>query len=250
MNPALLFGLGIGAIALTRRAPKKKKIVCAPLAASGGNLAGFEYLEFVTAGANPDAKLPMIVFFHSLGTNPKGLTHLLSDLSSPTRVIMPRGNEKWGSGPAWWPMRSKDEDQHRLATYMANTSRQMAQFIREISQCRPTVGKPLIAGHSQGGLMTLATAAAAPGMFKAAVAVSSWLPRELWPKRLPPTVGIHGTLDRTVTYARTKDFFERAAHAGLPVQFIPVEGAGHGLSGKMKTTWKSAIEQLSRPAVA
>lgn len=246
----MLLALGLGAITLARRPSKKRGIVCPPLSPSGGRLAGFDYLEFVTAGANPNTKLPMILFFHSLGSEPKGLSHLLADLSSPARIIMPRGNEKWGSGPAWWPMRSKDEDQHRLAAYMAQTSRQMTQFIRDISTCRPTVDKPLLVGHSQGGMMTLATAAASPRSFRAAVAASGWLPRELWPKRLPPTIAMHGTADITVPYPRTQDFFSRAIHAGLPIQFIPIEGAGHGLSGQLRATWKSAIERLSRPAVA
>lgn len=250
MNPAMFFALGLGAIALTRRPSKKRKIICPPLSESGGTLAGFDYLEFVTTGADPHAKLPMILFFHSLGSEPKGLAHFLADLHSPARVIMPRGNEKWGSGPAWWPMRSKDEDQHRLATYMVKTSRQMIEFIREISSCRPTVGKPLLVGHSQGGMMTMATAAASPGTFRAAVAASGWLPVELWPKRLPPMVAIHGTADITVPYPRTKDFLTREIQAGLPIQFIPIEGSAHGLSGQLLSTWKSAIEQLSRPAMA
>lgn len=252
MNPALLLAFGVGALALTKRPSKSKgrKIVCPPLSDTGGTLAGFDYIEFVTGGANPNAKLPLIVFFHSLASEPKGLAHLLTNLSSPARVVMPRGNEKWGKGPAWWPMRSKDEDQHLLAAYMYRTSRQMVEFIREISQCRPTVGKPILVGHSQGGMMTMITAAANPKAFRGAVAASGWIPTELWPKRLPPMVVLHGTADITVPYPRTKDFLERAIQAGLPIRFIPIQNAGHGLSGQLRDAWKGAIEQMSRPAVA
>lgn len=250
MNPIVLFALGAGAIALTSRPSRGIKRRCPALADAGGSLAGFDYIEFVTGGANPNTSLPLIVYFHSLGSEPRGLAKTLQDLSAPARVVMPRGNERWGSGPAWWPMRSKDEDQHRLAGYMYKTSRQMSEFIHEISRCRPTIGKPILAGHSQGGMMTMITAAANPKAFRGAVAASGWIPVELWPKRLPPMIAIHGTADITVPYPRTKDFLERAIQAGLPIRFIPIEGAGHGLSGQLRKTWKSAIEQMSRSTVA
>lgn len=250
MNPATLLLAGAGVLAFSRRKPSKKTRPCPPLAHEGGTFAGFDYIEYVTGGADPSSKLPLIVYFHSLGSEPRGLAKHLKDLPFRARVVMPRGNESWGSGPAWWSMRSKTEDQHGLAVVMNYTSRQMTNFIREISRCRPTVGKPVIAGHSQGGMMTFAVAAASPRLVKAAVPASGWLPVELWPKRMPPTVALHGTKDSVVSYSRTKDFLERAIDGGLPIQFIPIEGAGHGLSGDLKSTWKSAIQQMSRGATA
>lgn len=251
MNPAILLLAGAGVLAFSRRKPSKKVgKTCPPLSHEGDTFAGFDYIEYVTGGADPNSKLPLIVYFHSLASEPRGLAKNLRDLPIRARIVMPRGNETWGKGPAWWPMRSRTEDQHALAVAMNYTARQMTNFIREIARCRPTIGKPVIAGHSQGGMMTYAVAAAAPGLVRAAVPASGWLPTELWPKKLPPTVALHGTKDVTVAYGRTKDFLERAIEAGLPIQFIPIQGAGHGLSGDLKSTWKSAVEQMSRGAVA
>lgn len=249
MNPAMLLLAGAGVLALSRSKPSKKVgRSCPPLSHEGGTSSGFNYIEFVTGGADPNSKLPLIVYFHSLASEPRGLAKNFKDLPVRARVVMPRGNEVWGKGPAWWAMRSSTEDQHALAVSMNYTARQMANFIREIARCRPTVGKPVIAGHSQGGMMTYAVAAAAPRLVRAAVSASGWLPRELWPKKLPPTVALHGTKDVTVPYGRTKDFLERSIGAGLPIQFIPISGAGHGLSGDLKSTWRRAVEQMAQGA--
>jgi len=251
VNPAFLLLAGAGVLAFSRRKPSKKvEKSCPPLSQEGGTFAGFSYIEYVTGGADPNSRLPLIVYFHSLGSEPRGLAKNLQDLPLRARVVMPRGNDTWGKGPAWWSMRSKTEDQHALALAMNYTARQMTNFIREIARCRPTLGKPVIVGHSQGGMMTYAVAAAAPGLVRAAVPASGWLPTELWPKKLPPTVALHGTRDVTVAYGRTKNFLERAIEAGLPIQFIPIEGAGHGLSGDLRVTWKSAIKQMVRGATA
>ncbi len=247
MNVSALLFMGAGAWMLSTK-KQKRKSKCPILSSSGGSLAGFDYIEYVTKGANLDAPLPMLIYFHSLGTHPSKMAKL--DLGTPMRVILPRGNESWGSGPAWWPMRSSNEDQETLAAYTALTSKQMAHFIEEIKRCRPTIGNPLLIGHSQGGHMVLATAAAAPGLVRAGLAASAWLPQSLWPKRMAPVLALHGTKDNVVPYARSKDFYERALASGLPISFYPIEGEGHELSGNLKVAWKSALEKLSESMVA
>ena len=92
--------------------------------------------------------------------------------------------------------------------------------------------------------MTYATAAADPGVARAAVAVSGWLPTKLWPRSLPPTHAIHGTEDRTVKYARTEDFILRAQAAGLPIKWTPVPGKAHGFGGATKEAWEGSVRSL------
>ncbi len=246
MNPLLLIG---GAAALLLAGGKKKSRgksnrACPALRPGGGSLAGFEYLEFATGGAKLTESLPIVVFFHSLGSKPEGFVKFFDGISQKARIVLPRGRESYGSGPAWWTLRSKTEDQDTLAAQMGSEGAAMAEFVEEANRCLGGVGKPVITGHSQGGMMTYAVAAAAPGAVRAAVPVSGWLPTKLWPRALPPTYAIHGTADKTVDYARTEDFILRAQGAGMPIEWTPIPGKAHGFGGGTKEAWESTIRSL------
>src|SRR5689334_2813394 len=68
------------------------------------------YLEFVTAGADPESPLPMIVAIHGLGDSPQGFRSLLEGFDRPARVILPRGLDVEGEGWSWFPIRARDPD--------------------------------------------------------------------------------------------------------------------------------------------
>jgi phospholipase/carboxylesterase len=248
MNPALL--IGAGAVLLLAGGGKKKRSSgrrarsCPPLQPGGGHIAGFDYIEIATGGAQLTDRLPIIVFFHSLGSKPEGFIKYFQDMPERARVIFPRGRETYGSGPAWWTLRSRTEDQDGLAAVMDSESKAMVEFVETVNDCLGGVGRPIITGHSQGGMMTYAVAAASPRSVKAAVPVAGWLPVKLWPRSMPPTTAIHGTADRTVDYARTEDFVKRAQSAGLPIDWIPIEGKAHGFGGGSKDAWFNAIRLL------
>jgi len=247
MNPVLL--IGGAAVLLLASGKKKSKSVkstkpCPPLQPGSGHIAGFDYVETATGGADLRERLPIIFFFHGLGSQPTGFFKYFYGMSEKARVILPYGHEKYGSNPAWWTLRSKTEDQAGLAQQMGAQGQAVAEFVTEANRCLGGVGKPIITGHSQGGMMTYAVAAAAPHAVRAAVPVAGWLPVSMWPSKLPPTYAIHGTSDRTVNYARTEDFISRATAAGLPIEWHPIDGQGHGFSGGSKDAWFNIIRML------
>lgn len=248
MNPAVLLLAGAGLLVVSRK-PKRSKSAtkrapepCPVLNPSGGQVAGFDYNEFTTGGADPNEALPLIVFFHSMGSSPEALAKHIQEFPEKTRVVMPRGHEGTQKNPNWWTLRAGSKDQEGLAGQMAYASSLMVPFVELIARCRPTIGRPVITGHSQGGMMTFAVAAQAPHLVRAAVPVSGWLPQSLWPQELPPIIAVHGTSDRTVNYDRTANFLEQAGGAGLDVTMIPIEGHKHGLGGSLKQTWLSSID--------
>lgn len=247
MHPALILGgaavflLASGGRKGSTFRSKKSSIRCPPLVPGAGHMAGYDYIEFATGGADLHERLPIVFFFHSRGTRPEGLVKYLEGLSARARVVMPKGN-LGGTQPLWFELRAKTDDQIGLADQMGAEAMSVVRFIEEANQCLMGVGRPVITGHSQGGMMTFAVAAEAPGLVKAAIPVSGWLPVDLWPRSLPPTSAVHGTADRTVDYARTADFVERASKAGLPIELFPIEGSGHGLSGDLKSTWVNLVD--------
>jgi len=177
-----------------------------------------------------------------MGSSPEALAKFIQSFPGKTRVVMPRGHDGTHKNPNWWTLRAGSKDQEGLAGQMSYASSLMVPFVELISRCRPTIGRPVITGHSQGGMMTFAVAARAPDLARAAVPASGWLPQSLWPPELPPVIAIHGTDDRTVNYARTANFLEQASGAGLDVTMIPIEGHKHGLSGSLKQTWLDSID--------
>lgn len=257
MNPALLLAAGAGLLVVSRKPKRSKKVKpgvpetrpaqpCPVLNPSGGQVAGFDYIEFTTGGADPGETLPLIVFFHSLSASPEALAKHIEGLPGKARVVMPRGHEGTARNPKWWTLRAATGEQEQLGQQMGHMGAQMVPFIELIARCRPTHGRPVIVGHSQGGMMTLAVAAQTPGLVRAAVPASGWLPQNLWPAELPVTIAVHGTGDRTVNYQRTADFINRAAGSGIDITMIPIEGHKHGLSGSLKETWLDSIDWALR----
>jgi len=249
MKNALPLLLGGGAILLLTSSSKrpaisskKKAKACPPLQPGSGSALGYDYIEFTTGGASLNERLPIIFFFHCLGCRPDTLVKHIEDLPVRARVIMPTGNSKYGSNPAWWTLRSKTKSQEELAQMMDQESARMQEFVETMNDCLAGVGRPIITGYSQGGMMTYALAARSPDTYKAAVPVAGWLPVDLWPNELPETYAVHGTKDSTVKYSRTKDFIEQMDAKGMPVTFYPVSGIGHSLSGDLKGTWKDLVE--------
>lgn len=247
MNPAILLG---GAAVLLLASGKKRSIArsrrpsvsCPPLAPGSGHMAGYDYIEFATGGARLEESLPIVFFLHCRGCRPEGLAKHLEGLSSRARVVMPRGNATDSPYPMWFDEKARTPNQSALAAQMDDEAKGMARFIAEANECLMGDGPPVVTGHSQGGMLTFAVAAEAPGLVKAAVPVAGWLPVDLWPRSLPPTSVVHGTNDRTVDYARTADFVARASDAGLPIELFAIEGSGHGLSAGLKNIWVDLVE--------
>lgn len=246
MKPAALLLAGAGVLAIARKPKRKRAKPCPALMPSGGHAAGFDYIEFTTGGADPSETLPLIVFFHSMSASPEMLSQHIVKLPGRARIVMPRGHEGTQKNPKWWTLRAGAKEQEELGEQMASTSEQMAPFVELIARCRPTLGRPVVTGHSQGGMMTLAVAARSPDLVRGAVPASGWLPQNLWPMKMPTTIAVHGTNDKTVNYARTVDFVERAKGAGLDISIIPIENHKHGLSGSLKQTWLDSIDWVMR----
>jgi alpha-L-fucosidase 2 len=51
---------------------------------------------------------------------------------------------------------------------------------------------------------------------------------------LPPFLLIHGNKDETVPYEQSVNFFAKLKAAGVPAEFITIEGGGHGMSSWSK----------------
>ena len=238
MAPAVY--LGIAAFALTAFALGRRPARARCPAAGGGTLEGVRYLEHNPPGLE-NARLPMLIVLHGRGSRPSGVFGMARGAAGGVRVIAPEGIEPFGKVRAWFQSRSVDpefNDQVRAA------ARRIAPFLRAIQACRPTVGKPVIAGHSQGAHMSYIMARLYPNLIRSAVAGSGYLPESLWARFDVPVAAIHGTADATVPFARTATMV-----ANTGASFHPVSG-GHALSGQLKSLWLRKIQEQLAQEVA
>lgn len=233
---------GIAAYALRDETrTKKKKASCEGVGQKGGTLDGVRYLEHVTKGADPNQSLPMLIVFHSLGANPKGTAGFKS--LPPTRVIRPFGPYKRGGGYSWFKKTPRG-DLEALAEDMKVTADEVIPFVANIQKCRPTMGRPVVTGSSQGGHMAYLLASLIPHTVGGAVAVAGYIPPQLWNENMARTVGIHGTKDNTVPFERTKTFAETL---GFPFYAFD---AGHNIPKPMGKKWVEEVSKMRQGAMA
>jgi phospholipase/carboxylesterase len=202
-------------------------------------VAGVHYLERVTADADPNAALPMIVAIHGLGDSPEGFASLLEGFDQPARVILPRALDAHEPGWSWFPIRARDNDVDKLAAGIEQAANALAPAIAELTRQRPTVGKPIVTGFSQGGMLSFALAVHHGELFSAALPVGGWLPPPLWPKSAPgpdtpPIVAFHGDNDRAVAYEPTEAAVVHLQKSGYRVELNTYVGIGHAIPPDMR----------------
>ncbi|MEM9459732.1 MAG: dienelactone hydrolase family protein [Myxococcota bacterium] len=203
--------------------------------------ADLAYREVVLGGADPSTPLPMLVAIHGLGDTPDNFRHLLDGFGEPVRVILPRGLDPTDAGGwSWFPIRARDPNVEALATGIAEAARRVSLGLAQLQASRPTVGKPIVTGFSQGGMLTFTLAVHHPEVVGHAIAIGGWLPPPLVPQALdpersyPPLHALHGTADAAVAYAPTQAAVEALAGLGLSVELTSYEGVGHMIPPPMR----------------
>ena len=200
--------------------------------------AGIHYLEIMTGGAGPEDEVPMIVAIHGLGDEPKNFQHVLDAFPGRARVILPRAIDDHEPGWSWFPIRARSADVEGLSRGIEEAADAIAPAVAELANSRPTVGKPIVTGFSQGGMLTFALAVRHPQQFSGAVAVGGWLPPPMWPESapadFPELVALHGDADKAVKIQPTRDAVAHLSKLGVPVELHEYPGVGHAIPPAMR----------------
>jgi phospholipase/carboxylesterase len=134
------------------------------------------------------------------------------------------------NGYAWYPLSMGGPPD---VPAMLSALELLETFIDEAMQRYPIDSKKLVAmGFSQGGVMAYSLALTMPERFAALVALSCWLPVEMF-QRLPlgerctslPTLVHHGTNDNTIEVNRARDSIEKLREWRVPVTYREYEMA-------------------------
>lgn len=196
------------------------------------------YVERILGDAGPDDPLPMIVAIHGLGDAPDNFGHLFDNFTEPARLILPRGlTQTPGGGWSWFSTRARDPNVGALAQGIDAAADRLAVAIAELSRTRPTLGKPIVTGFSQGGMLSFALAVEHPDVVGLALPIGGWLPPPLWPKAKPadaaPIVAFHGTDDGAVSYEPTKAGVAELHRLGFSAVLRTYPGVTHVITPEM-----------------
>ena len=115
----------------------------------------------------------------------------------------------------------------------------IATSVEALAAQRPTVGKPIVTGFSQGGMLSFTLAAKHGHLFGGAVPISGWLPPPLWPadaaaKTVPPIVALHGTEDPALKYPKTVACIDALSKRGVNATLLTYPGVAHVVTPEMR----------------
>jgi phospholipase/carboxylesterase len=218
--------------------------------------ANLHYLEIVLGDANPEDPLPMIVAIHGLGDDPENFGHVLETFQEPARLILPRGlDPRDAGGWSWFPFRARDPDVDALASGIDRASDEIAKGIAVLVTERPTLGKPVVTGFSQGGMLSFALAVDHPELVSAALPVGGWLPPPLLPAGKAPTdaptiLAFHGTDDTAVRHEPTLQSVAQLVERGWHVTLKSYDGVGHVITPEIHRDLTDGLVDAIRKATS
>jgi len=209
-----------------------------PDARGFGRAGGLRTLEVIRGGATADTPLPLVVVVHGLG----GRAHAgwLRRLNVPARLVMPEAPIPYGRGFSWFEYRVRDDDPDALARGITSAAAQLGRAIETLARERPTRGKPIVTGFSQGGMLSYALALSRPQLLSLAAPISGLLPPPLWPTergggaRAPPIRALHGDADTMVPIDAARALVERLRALGYDATLGEHQGVGHTVTPTME----------------
>jgi phospholipase/carboxylesterase len=185
----------------------------------------------MTGGAGAEDREPLVIALHGLGDRPESFVRVFDGFAAPARVVAPHSATAYYDGYSWFPFRKGDPDSS--APGIANAAEQLERFAAGVAKKRPTAGRPIVTGFSQGGALSFALAARHPDSFSAAFPLSGWFPPALWPtekpRNAPPIVVFHGTADSLVPINRMRPAATRLAELGFTIDVRELDGVGHAI---------------------
>ena len=205
-----------------------------------GRAGELVFLEEIVGRAEADQALPMLVLIHGRGDKPaRGWLPLSSD--QPLRVIMPQAPLPFGDGFSWSSVRAIEADGPNgaaLAQDLADRADDIAEAVEVLRRERPTQGLPLVAGFSQGGMLSFTLAVRHPKAFRAFMPIAGLLPMTLWPEATAPEgaspiLALHGTADTLVPIAPARSAIEHLVQKGYSAELREFESIGHTITPGM-----------------
>jgi len=178
------------------------------------------------------------------------LLQLLGRYRRRARLILPYGHP-YGGMYIWYDSVREDV----AAPLVTTEADRIAAAIAALVAARPTVGKPLVTGFSQGGIMTFALAVTHPEALAAAFPIGGLLPPSLYPSAalsseprsvtLPPVAAFHGASDLAAPTQGARASIAELRRAGYTAELREYAGVAHDISDEEEG---EMLERIGRAA--
>jgi phospholipase/carboxylesterase len=201
-----------------------------------------DYIEYASGGAKLKDPLPMLILMHGKASTPEAMLRAFANVHAPARIIVPRGvpldsvpvgpfNHDYG----WWSIHTRMADEQSFALAAAEASRRLSIFIHRLLREKPTLGKPVIVGFSQGAIITYTISVQDPDLMSVALPLSGMLPLplvpEAWPagRQKPVIHAFHGVRDPIVLIEQDRVSVARLKALGIPATIREYPNLVHAL---------------------
>lgn len=217
--------------------------LCCSLAAAQSQPA---VVELLPQGASATERLPTVIALHGRGGNAATFAGFVRRLAPEARIVSLQAPTYLGDGYTWLQTRVAHRDAARMRVELTAALTLLRPRIREILESRPSCGRPLIVGFSQGGVLALALAAERFEGVAAFVDLAGALPSG-YPVRdgtaTAQVISLHGREDTTVPIAATRRALQGLRKAGIPVRAVELPG-GHDATPQLRSEARRAIAQV------
>lgn len=238
------------------------KLVEAPPGAQGVQVRqhwidGLLVYEVVVGAASFDDELPLLVQIHGRASRPQ-LPRGDHRRAPPARLMIPRAPEPLGRGYTWFPVSvTEDLPDRVLAGHIRTRADELAPVIARFAEERPTEGRPIVSGFSQGGMLSMGLAVLHPELIDGAFPLAGWLPRELVDEGLrrqvgreasvfPPIRVINADRDPIIPVQETLATVAYMQSRGIDARCDVFAHDEHTMTGEMRRHFRSELRALIR----
>lgn len=217
-----------------------------------GTAEGVVYFEIILGDADFDDPLPLVVLLHGRGDRPRIPGGPFAGVDTPMRLVMPRGPLRLGAGYAWVPVSVTHRRPDALASALRERTEHLAALIQTLSATLPTLGRPVVAGFSQGGLLAFSLALHRPDVVGRAFPIAGWVPPALMPassvapELRVPIRSAHGTEDPIIPIGPTREVVAMLRALEWEVELVEFDGVGHAVSPEMNALFEAWLEEALR----
>lgn len=210
-------------------------------------------LEFISKQPQPANPKALVVLLHGVRGCETNLVELAATISPETLVVMPRGPMTLGTGQYGWFRVNFTGAGPLIVETEAEQSRQtLLRFVAQLqSVYRIAAHKTVIAGFSQGGILSASVALSAPELVAGFGVLSGRILPELKPhvadkarlENLHAFIG-HGEYDSKlpVVWAQRSDQLLSDLGVAHLTRMYPID---HGISASMRTDFLSWLQSVT-----
>ncbi|MFS8069569.1 MAG: alpha/beta hydrolase, partial [Byssovorax sp.] len=144
-----------------------------------------------------------------------------------------------------------------VAAGTERAAQRIAAMIAALAAARPTLGRPIVTGFSQGGMLSYALVILHPESVGEAFPVSGLLAPPHWPstwaagKTQPRIEAFHGDADPVVAIAVDRQSAARLRAVGFTAELREYPGVAHTVTAEMRRDLHAALgSAVSRAAAA